>query len=53
MRKIGHNACGNGVAEGRHDDRNCRGHTPSGRNARCVGYDDIDIQTNQLGHQTG
>src|ERR1039458_9807353 len=53
MRQVGNNPCGHCIAESRHDYWNCRGHTPSSRNSRCVSDDDIDVQTNQLGRQTG
>jgi hypothetical protein len=53
MRKAGNNACRNGIAESRHDYWNCRRDTPRRRNSCCVSYDDINVQPNQLGYQTG
>src|SRR5262245_61256554 len=53
MCKAGNDPYGNGIAVGRHDDRDCRCGTPGGRDSRCVCHDDIDVQPNQFGGMTG
>jgi hypothetical protein len=53
MREAGNDAKGNEIGGDRRDDRNCRCRTLGGKNSRSVGHDDIDVESNQLGRQSG
>jgi len=53
MREAGNDAKGNEIGGDRRDDRNCRCRTLGGKNSRSGGHDDIDVESNQLGRQSG
>src|ERR1700745_4299120 len=53
MREAATAAKGNEIGGDRRDDRNCRGRTLGGKNSRSVGHDDINVESNQLGRQSG
>src|SRR6516162_9829758 len=53
MREAGNDAKGNEIGGDRRDDRNCRCRTLGGKNSRSVGHDDMDVESNQLGRQSG
>jgi hypothetical protein len=53
MREAGNDAKSNEVGSDRGDNRNGRCRTLGGKNSRSVGHDDIELESNQLGRQSG